>query len=107
MTLKQCTKDELLFAIEYIQKNYMFNLSYYINRALSEIEHQRQMKKIDEAGKFADIAFSKSKEYAQLLKPYEGKKFADVPMDILKKADSLMKEAQKADKEYRKLMNMQ
>lgn len=107
MTLQQCTKKELLYIFEQLPQRYMFKLDYYINSILSDIEYQRETKKIDEAGKFADIAFSKRKEYAQLLKPYEGKKFADVPMDILKKADSLMKEVQKADKEYRKLMDMQ
>lgn len=106
MTLQQCTKKELLYIFEQLPQRYMFKLDYYINSILSDIEYQRESKKIDEAGKLADIAFSKRKEYAQLLKPYEGKKFADVPLDVLKKADNLMKEAQKADREYRKLMDI-
>ena len=107
MTLKQCTKEELLFVIEHIQTHYMFNLSYYINRALSELEYQRQMKKIDEADKYAKLSYEKMNEYAQLLKPYEGKKVVEIPLDIIKKADRLLKEAREADKKYTKLMDIQ
>ena len=107
MTLQQCTKKELLYIFEQLPQRYMFKLDYYINSILSDIEYQRETKKIDEAEKLAKISYAKRTEYAQLLTPYEGKTFADVPMDILKKADSLLKEAQKADKEYRKLMDIQ
>lgn len=107
MTLQQCTKKELLYIIERLKQRYNFSLDYFINSILSDMEYQREMKKIDEAGKLNEISIAKRKEYAQLLKPYEGKRFADIPMDILKKADSLLKEAQKADKEYLKLMDIQ
>lgn len=109
MTLQQCTKKELLYVFEQLQQRYMFGASfnYCIESILSDIQYQKETKRIDEAGRFAGIAYAKRTEYAQLLKPFEGKKLADVPIDILKQADKLLKEARKADKEYLKLMNIQ
>ena len=102
MTLQQCTKKELLYIFEQLPQRYMFKLDYYINSILSDIEYQRETKRINEAGNFADIAFSKKKEYAQLLKPYEGKTYADVPMDILKKRTILLK---KFKRQIRNIVN--
>lgn len=106
MTLKQCTKEELLFVIEHIQHLNMFNFSYYINRALSEVEYQREKKKIDESDKYAKLSYEKRTEYIQIMKQLEGKKLVDVPLDIIKKANKCLKEAEEADRKYEKLMNI-
>lgn len=102
MTLRQCTKEELLYIFKQLKEHYLFNLDYHINLCLSDIEYQRDMKKIDEGRKFAEQSYKKRIEYAKLLEPYEGKKITDVPIDILKKADKLLKEAHEADKKYQK-----
>ena len=107
MTLKQCSKQELLYVIEQLKKRYRFKLDFYIDTILSDIEYQKETKKIDEAERFAKIAVSKRSEYAQLLKPYEGKTFGDIPLAVLTKASRLLKEAQKADEKYCKLMDIQ
>jgi hypothetical protein len=38
------------------------------------------------------------------MKQYDGKKYVDIPLDVLSKASALIKEAQKADEEYNKIM---
>lgn len=100
MTLKQCTKDELLYIFNQLQEHYLFNIDYHVKLCLSDIEYQREMKKI------AEYSFAKRTEYLKILEPYEGKKIVDIPLAILKKADKCLKEAQEADKKYQKLMSI-
>lgn len=103
MRLKDCTKDELIFVIKRLQ---MYSLSdgHYIQLALRDVGEERERKKMDEARKIADYAFQKRQEYIDLLAPYEGKPLSDIPASVLEKADSAMKEAQKADRKWNKIM---
>ncbi len=59
---------------------------------------------IGEAKRISDYAFQKRQEYIDLLAPYEGKLLSDIPASVLEKADSAMKEAQKADRKWNKIM---
>lgn len=106
MTLRQCTKEELLYIFKQLKEHYLFNLDYHINLCLSDIEYQRDMKKIDEGRKIAEYSAAKRKEYAKILEPYDGKKFANIPLDVLRRADTALKKAQEADKKYQKLMGL-
>lgn len=106
MTLKQCTKEELLFVLKYLQEHYLFNIEHHIHLCLFEVQFQREMKRIDKGRKVAKQAAHKREEYCELLKPYEGKKITDIPIDILRKADKCLEEARCADKEYLKIMNI-
>lgn len=104
MTLKDCTKEELIYCINYIAGRMgLLNKDYYIESALADVEYRRAKKNLDKAEEFNQLSFKKRKEYLELLKPYDGMKYADIPFDVLKKASALMKEAQKADKEYDRL----
>ena len=104
MTLRQCTKEELLYIFKQLKEHYLFNLDYHINLCLSDIEYQRDIKKIDEGSKLAEYSSAKRKEYAKILESYDGMKFGDIPLDVLKKADKALKSAQEADRKYQKLM---
>lgn len=103
MTLKNCTKEELIFVIERLE---LYNPSqkYFVQRALNDVKMQREEKKIDEAKRISDYAFQKRQEYIDLLAPYEGKPLSDIPASVLEKAYSAMKEAQKADRKWNKIM---
>lgn len=105
MTLKDCTKEELIYCVNYIAGRFgLHNKDYYIESALGNVEYERQRKKLDKAEEFNQLSAKKRKEYVSLLKPYEGKKYFDVPLEVINKASVLMKEAEKADKEYDKIM---
>lgn len=105
MKLKDCTKEELIYCVNYIAGRIgMHNKDYYIESALGNVEYERKKKKLDKSEEFIQISSKKRNEYIALLKPYEGKKYADIPFEVLKKASALMKEAEKADKEYDKIM---
>ena len=106
MTLKQCTKEELLFIFKRLQEHYHFNLDYHISLCLSDIQYQREMKRIDEGKKLADYSSKKYEEYCEILKPYEGRKIVDVQIGVIKKADKCLKEAQQANKKYMKIMKI-
>ena len=107
MTLKDCTKEELIYAVNYIAGRVgLQNKDYYIKSALGEVEYNREKKKFDRAEEFNRISTQKRKEYIELLKQYEGKPVSDVPIEIVLKAEKLIKEAQKADKEWEKLMDI-
>lgn len=103
--LKDCTKEELIFVIKRLQL-YNQSQSHFVQRALNDVEEERERKKMDEAGKAADYAFQKRQEYIDLLTPYEGKRLVDIPDSVLKKADAAMREAKKADRRWNKIMGI-
>ena len=105
MTLKDCTKDELIYCVKYIAGQCgLFKEDYYIESALANVKYKRDRKKLDRAEELKQLAAEKRKEYIRLLKPYNGMAYADVPIDVLRKSGKLMQEAQKADKEWDKIM---
>ena len=105
MTLKDCTKEELIYCINYIAGRIgLLKKDYYIESALGEVEYRRNKKKLDRAEELTKLSGEKRSEYIELLKPYNGMKYADIPFDVLNKASALLKEAEKVDKEYDKIM---
>ena len=100
MTLKDCTKAELIFIIE--------RLSFFdkarLKRLLHDVEYERVKKKLAEADRWIQVADSCHKRYFEIMKKHAGKKLTDVPMSDIKEADKALKDAEKADKEYDKLM---
>ena len=105
MTLKNCTKDELIFVIERLQ---LYNPSqkHFVQRALNDVEMRREEKKIDEAKRISAYSAQKRQECIDLLAPYEGKRLIDIPASVLEKADTAMREAQKADCRWNKIMDV-
>lgn len=104
LTLNECTKEELIEIINRVQVN-GFMGEHLVESGLIHIEAQRMEKKFNEAEKYNKLACEKRLKSAELMKPYEGKRWSDVPMEILTKASELLKEAEKADKMWNKLMN--
>lgn len=102
MTLKDCTKEELIFIIKRLQF-YSLSDSHYVNLALRDVEEERENKKLAEAKRLSKYSAQKRQEYIDLLAPYEGKRILDIPDSVIKKADSAMKAAQAADKKWNKL----
>ncbi len=104
MTLKDCTKQELLHIIDRF-KDYAFdNGDYYLKRCLHEVERERAITRLNEADKWSDIAYQKRMAYLDLIKQYEGQKLTDIPSEVSQKAVALLKEAEAADKKYAQLM---
>ncbi len=105
MTLINCTKEELIFVIERLQ---IYNPSqkHFVQRALNDVEMRREEKKFEEAKKVSAYAYQKRQEYIDLLAPYEGKRLVDIPASVLEKADAAMREAQKADCKWNKIMGI-
>ena len=100
MTVNDCTKEELIYIIGRLSELSDFHLKLILN----EIKFNREMKKIDEAKKWADVSYRKRDEAINLLKPYDT--IANIPDKVLKKAASLMREADAADKKWAKLSNI-
>lgn len=105
MKLKDCTKDELIFVIERLQ---LYNPSqkHFLFRALNDVEMRRKEKKFDEAKRISAYSSQKRQEYIDLLAPYEGKRLGDIPTSVLERADAAMKEAQKADSKWNRIMGI-
>lgn len=104
MKLANCTKDELIFIIDRLRHYTHLNAEYYLEMALIDLEHRKEIENIEKADKYAKIAHEKRMEWCELLKPYKGKKLTDIPRDVLLKANKLITEAQKADEEWEKLI---
>lgn len=105
MTLKDCTKEELIYIVNYIAGRIgLQNKDYYIKSALSEVEYERKRKKLDRAEELNQLSAKKRAEYIELLKGYDGMKLVEIPLGVIYEAEALLKEAEKADKEFDKIM---
>lgn len=107
MTLKECTKQELIKIIE--------RLTYFkkeeLRRELRNIEYEREIERLDkinnEAEKCEKIASEAFEKYCNLLKPYEGKPIKDIPSEVLIKAREYLNEYDKYFKKGLKIMGVQ
>ena len=100
MTVKECTKDELIFVI----KRLTWLDEFHLNSILNEVEYNRVKKKLAEAERWNQVADSCRQKYIEIMKRHEGMKLTDVPIREFKEAEQLLKDAEKADKEYDKLI---
>lgn len=104
MTLEQCSKADLLWIIN---RMCMYSLGKReLNRALDDLEYEKEKARIDEADKYARLADEKRKAYIDLLNPYVGMKWCDIPLSVLEKAAELQKQAEAADQKWAKLMRV-
>ena len=102
--LSRYTKDELIELCKAIA----FHASplcadQTIRYCLIEIDHRRNLKKIDEADKHAKAADQARREYIELLKPYQGKPWADIPLNVLEKMRGCLEISQREEKIYLKM----
>lgn len=106
MTLKGCTKAELLWLIDWMCTHSMFRHDLEIERALNALEFEREQKRLDEADCLNKRSARLRQQYVDLLTPYEGKPILDIPADVLDHAAALQEEAQMLDKKWCKLMKL-
>lgn len=106
MTLRDCTKEELLFIINRLQIYMLSGSDHYVKMALYDVEERRYEKKNKEAQRLSTLAYQKRQEYIDLLSPYEGKRLSDIPDSVFAKAAAAMKEAQAADRKWNRLMGI-
>ena len=106
MTLKDCTKAELLWLIDWMCTHSMFRHDIEIERALNALEFEREQKKLDEADCLNKRSAQLRQQYVELLTPYEGKPVLDIPADVLGHATALQEEAQMLDEKWCKLMKL-
>lgn len=104
--LKNCTKADLLWVIKQAEKLSLGDIHYWIDRALDDLEHKKELDRIERAKELAETAFQASQEYVKILKPYEGKKIIDIPMDVLEKADFALKRSREANKKWAQLIGI-
>ena len=83
--MEQCSKTDLLWIID---RMCMYSLGKReLNRALDDLDYEKEKTRIDEADKYAKLAHEKRQAYIDLLHPYVGMKWANIPMPVIKKAD--------------------
>lgn len=102
MTINDCTKDELKLIIERL--TFFQSDKHRLITILNDIEYGRVKDKLEEAEHLSEIANDCRRRYIELLKKYKGKKMIDIPIDEIKKAEQYLEDAEKADKEYRKII---
>lgn len=104
MTLKECTKEELMFIIKRFKQYALSQGDFYLQRCLGDLEYERVKKKIAEAERWSQVSDSCRQRYVEILKKYEDAKSFDMPISEFKEAEQCLKDAQRADKKYDELM---
>ena len=69
MTLKDCTKAELLWVIDRLRNRGLYRLDAIIAIALNDLEYQREQKKLDEADRLNEESARLRQQAAELLTP--------------------------------------
>lgn len=105
MKLEDCTKAELLWVIRYIRDRCIGG-KHDLERALIDLEHRQEKKRLDEAQKYASIAAEEVRRYCELMKPYDGKRFIDIPDDVINRAAAILEKERAANKKYMELMGI-
>lgn len=100
--LRACTKEDLIWIINRL--SIIGDAGYYINRALNDLQMEKDTKKFDKADELATLSNNKMLEYIDLISPYKNAPLMSIPRDVLEKADRALKESRSADEEWRKLM---
>lgn len=103
--LADCTKAELIQIIKHLINGADQDLR--LARALDYIWYQRTDQRMDRADALAKRADEARRRYIALLAPYEGKRLMDIPASVLDRAQRLLDEARKTDKEWARLMGME
>ncbi len=106
MTLKGCTKAELLWLIDWMCTHSMFRHDIEIERALNALELEREQKRLDEADRLNERSARLRQQYVDLLTPYEGKPILDIPADVLDHAAAILEEAQALEEKWNRLMKV-
>ena len=83
MTVKDCTKEELLLIISRLSFG---SNKHILDRALSDIKFQREQRNIDESHRLFKEGVEELKAYHATLEPYQGKSVGSIPQDIVDKA---------------------
>lgn len=105
LTLSDCTKADLIWIINRVlQMTSLYNADYYINRALSDLNFEKEKKRLDEAETIAEQSKQKWQEYIDILAQYDGKPIKDIPLDVLDRAQKVYDEAIALDRKWGKLM---
>ena len=107
MTLKDCTKAELIFVVERLQSCWLAGGDYYVRRALCDVEELRANQRREKARRLLDYASKQLQRLESLLAPYDGCRYIDIPDNVIKEASTAEKEYLLATKEWNKLMGIQ
>lgn len=107
LTLDQCTRAELIWIIDRIlYRATLTQHDYYLERALNDLQYEREKKVLAKAEELAARSIACRKEYASLLAPFAGKPMRDIPLEVLKKAQELLEQAERADRMWNRLMGI-
>ena len=107
LTLNECSKADLRWIINRILEMVAFNnKDYYLKRALSDLWYEKEKQRIDEGEKYLELSNAKLTEYTSLMQQHRGKSLLEIPDGVLEKAAQLLKEAEVADKKWRKSLGL-
>lgn len=106
MKLSDCTKADLLWVIQQLCNRYLSDGEYYLYRVLCDLTFKKEKERLDEAGRYADLADTARKQWLDLMTPYDGWRLIDIPVDVIQKADAAMQEARNAEKKWCQLMQI-
>lgn len=102
--LSRYTKDELIELCKALSYHASpLNPTYTLRFCLIEIDHKRNLKKIEEADKHSKAANLAREEYIELMKPYKCKPLKDIPLNVLEKMKKCLDTAQREEKIYLRL----
>lgn len=97
LQLEKLSKSDLIWVIRAMEKGKT------LERALIQLEQNKQTEAFDRADALYQQAAEKRKEYIDMVKEYYGKPINDIPNDTMLKATRLLDDAKRLEREADKL----
>ena len=102
--LSKYTKAELIEILNRVLRDVdPFGRIGYLRGAIADFEFKRQMRKIEEAHKYARKAGESRYKYIELAEPFKGRKLMEIPIETLEKMQKCIEEAARYEKKYERL----
>lgn len=103
-TIEKLTRADLVIVVQNLCASMGPEGDIKLERAMAELEYQKErmrMLRAEEAAKRAAMARSR---IVEILAPYDGMRFIDIPTEALTQAAEAEKEADAAEREWKKIM---
>lgn len=104
MTLKECTKTELICIIESLA---LHAGSGWLEAALHDVEETRTQKTQAQAARLFAIMKDKAREIDQLYLPYSSDPYCEIPASVVAKAKALAHKYDEAEAKWCRLMGFE
>lgn len=102
-SLEKYSKADLIWIIKAMQAHILWPD---LDCILADLEYKKEKSRLNQAQKLSSKAYDLTLEFEALIAPFKGKSWRDIPYAVNAQALALLKQINRTDQEWRKLMGI-